>query len=179
MRIGDRKTGFEGQLAEDFHAAVGLAFDWPNVKFGDGESFIEEKLRVYSFLDEITKGHYASVLVVTHAEIMKLIYGYFHKLDNQAIWDMQGFRNTEVISFETYALMHDITRANWPGERQEFLSKGQPCLRASALGKCYGWGIHNDADGRNSIAAVESPEYEAFIADPHIVKTKALRSKRA
>src|SRR5680860_267915 len=30
----------------------------------------------------------------------------------------------------------------------EFFSKGQPCLRTSALAKRYGWGFHCDAEGR-------------------------------
>jgi hypothetical protein len=85
----------------------------------------------------------------------------------------------EDVAFQTYALMHDMPKANWPKERQEFLSKGQPCLRASALGKRYGWGIHNDADGKTALVAVGSSEYKAFVADPKIAKTKALRSKRA
>jgi hypothetical protein len=32
--------------------------------------------------------------------------------------------------------------------RSEFFSRGQACLRASGLGKRFGWGIHADAEGR-------------------------------
>ncbi len=34
----------------------------------------------------------------------------------------------------------------WKAFDQTFFSKGQPCLRASDLGKKYGWGIHSDSE---------------------------------
>ena len=30
--------------------------------------------------------------------------------------------------------------------REDFFSKGQPCFRASALTKSYGWGVHHNQD---------------------------------
>ena len=54
----------------------------------------------------------------------------------------------EDIAFEVYAVLHDIPKASWPKEREKFLSKGHPHLRVSALAKHYGWGIHNDAEGK-------------------------------
>jgi hypothetical protein len=48
----------------------------------------------------------------------------------------------EDIAFETYAVLHDIPKALWPTEREEFLSKGHPHLRVSPLAKLYGWGMH-------------------------------------
>ena len=63
--------------------------------------------------------------------------------------------------------------------RDQFFSRGQACLRASALGKTFGWGVHSDAQGRVAIFAVDSPEYRRFAADPGIKQVKAMRSKRA
>lgn len=62
--------------------------------------------------------------------------------------------------------------------REQFFSRGQACLRASALGKTYGWGVHSDAQGRVAIFAVDSAEYRQLAADPGIKQVKAMRSKR-
>ncbi len=85
----------------------------------------------------------------------------------------------EDIAFEVYAVLHDIPKANCPKERKKFLSKGHPHLRVSALAKRYGWGIHNNAEGKLALVAVESPEYERLMRDRHTTKVKAFRSTRA
>jgi hypothetical protein len=61
----------------------------------------------------------------------------------------------------------------------QFLSKGHPHLRVSALPKRYGWGIHNNSDGKIALIAVESPLYKQLRNDPRITKIKAFRSTRA
>jgi hypothetical protein len=63
--------------------------------------------------------------------------------------------------------------------REAFFSKGQACMRASPLGKRFGWGVHADAGGRVAIYAVDSKRYQAFAADPEITQVRAMRSKRA
>ena len=98
LRIGDRKTGFESKPAEVFYDAVKAAPDGLNAKFNGGESFSEEKARVFAFIDELANGGYTSVLIVTHAEIMKLIFGYFYGLKDEDMWEMNDFKNTEVIT---------------------------------------------------------------------------------
>jgi hypothetical protein len=85
----------------------------------------------------------------------------------------------EDIAFEVYAALNDIPRARRPTERKNFLSKGHPHLRVSALAKRYGWGFHNDAEGKVALIAVESPEYERLLKDPRTAKVKAFRSTRA
>lgn len=62
----------------------------------------------------------------------------------------------EDLAFEIYAVLHHIPKAMWPQERQTFLSKGHPHLRVSALPKRYGWGIHNNAEGKTALIAVGS-----------------------
>lgn len=62
--------------------------------------------------------------------------------------------------------------------REEFFSKGQPCFRASALTKRYGWGIHSDADGKIAIYAVESPDYSRLAADASVKHLRAMRNGR-
>ena len=63
--------------------------------------------------------------------------------------------------------------------RAAFFSKGQACLRASPLGKRFGWGVHADADGRVAIYAVDSKRYQALAADTKLAQTRAMRSRRA
>ena len=84
----------------------------------------------------------------------------------------------EDIAFEVYAVLHDIPKTSRPRERKRFLSKGHPHLRVSALAKRYGWGMHNNADGKIALIAVESPEYRRLMNDPRTTKVKAFRSKR-
>src|SRR5262245_51317950 len=85
----------------------------------------------------------------------------------------------EDIAFEVHAALHDIPKANRATERKKFLSKGHPHLRVSALAKRYGWGIHNDAEAKLALIAVESPEYQRLLKDPRTAKVKAFRSSHA
>ncbi|MTV16921.1 MULTISPECIES: DUF6157 family protein [Bradyrhizobium] len=63
--------------------------------------------------------------------------------------------------------------------RETFFSRGQACMRASPLGKRFGWGVHADAEGRIALYAVDSKRYQALAADPEVVQVRAMRSKRA
>jgi hypothetical protein len=85
----------------------------------------------------------------------------------------------EDIAFEVYAVLHDIPKALRPAERKKFLSRGHPHLRVSALAKRYGWGIHNNAEGKIALIAVESTDYKRLMDDPRTTKIKAFRSTRA
>ncbi|MFB9327647.1 DUF6157 family protein [Paenibacillus aurantiacus] len=84
----------------------------------------------------------------------------------------------EDVLFEVFADRSEIPEDQRQAAREKFFSKGQPCLRASSLGKRYGWGIHHDAEGKMALYAVESADYQAFLADDAIKKVKAMRSKR-
>jgi hypothetical protein len=85
----------------------------------------------------------------------------------------------EDVLFETYAEYNRIEAEHRPTERQRFFAREQPCLRASALGKRYGWGIHSDANGKVALYARESQDYQRLAGDPALKHLKALRSKRA
>jgi hypothetical protein len=82
------------------------------------------------------------------------------------------------ILFRVHQTKHDISEQDATREREAFFAKGQPCLRSSALGKRYGWGIHFDADGKVAIYARESEEYANFVKDERLVHLRAMRSKR-
>lgn len=61
----------------------------------------------------------------------------------------------------------------------EFFAQPRACLRASPLAKTYGWGLHYDADGRITLHAVGSAEYERLSQDPCLTQLRAMRSHRA
>ena len=83
------------------------------------------------------------------------------------------------VAFETYARLHGIPVEERAKARDGFTSKGHPRLRVSALAKRYGWGIHVNAEGKVALVAVESPDYQRLLRDPHVRKVKAFRSRRA
>ncbi|RCX20511.1 hypothetical protein DFP94_103242 [Fontibacillus phaseoli] len=65
--------------------------------------------------------------------------------------------------------------------RDELFAKKHACLRASALPKKFGWGVHYDDDGRIAIYAMDSPEYKSFAdsADTGIQLLLGMRSRKA
>lgn len=88
------------------------------------------------------------------------------------------------VLFTVWADRRDIADADRDAARAEFYAKPQACMRASDLGKRYGWGVHSDADGRIALYGVGSAEYEALVegrdplsGSPVTVKA-AMRSKR-
>lgn len=87
------------------------------------------------------------------------------------------FTSDEVI-FAAFAAKNGLT-SNLQQERDLFFSKGQACLRASPLGKRYGWGIHHDAAGKVAVYPLGSEEYEQFLEDEKWKRVRAMRSKRS
>lgn len=67
------------------------------------------------------------------------------------------------VIFAVYADRKGIPREMRTAARDEFFSIPRPCLRASDLGKKYGWGIHFDANGRIALYGVESRAYQEFV----------------
>ena len=86
-------------------------------------------------------------------------------------------RTSDDVLFETHAWRKGIDPDD-ADARAEFFSKGQACLRASPLGKRYGWGTHHDEHGRVAMFPRDSEEYAALAADPAIEHTRAMRSSR-
>ncbi|WP_341839898.1 DUF6157 family protein [Chitinophaga caseinilytica] len=83
------------------------------------------------------------------------------------------------IIFNQYADKEGLAGQARKDARTEYFQKGRACLRASPLGKRYGWGIHYDEQGRIAIYAKGTPEYDCFRNDPALEHTKAMRSKKA
>ncbi|WP_343558910.1 DUF6157 family protein [Sphingobacterium sp.] len=82
------------------------------------------------------------------------------------------------VLFQVFAERNDLTKAEYKVAREQFFSKGQACFRASPLTKTYGFGIHNDHEGKIALYGMETDEYQKFLADPKIKKVKAMKSSR-
>lgn len=100
--------------------------------------------------------------------------------------NMHPYRYTsDDVLFEVHAARKGIPERERAAARAAFFAKPQACLRASDLGKRYGWGIHSDAHGRVALYSVESAQYATLLAGkspthpsrPVTVK-QAMRSKR-
>lgn len=80
------------------------------------------------------------------------------------------------ILFQVFADRNDLTKAEYQQAREQFFSKGQPCFRTSPLTKTYGFGIHNDSNGKVALFGIETDEYRKFLSETTIKKVKAMKS---
>jgi hypothetical protein len=82
------------------------------------------------------------------------------------------------VLFQVFADKNDLTNAEYKAAREQFFSKGQPCFRASPLTKRYGWGVHNDQNGKIALYAANSSEYQKLSKDTSLFVVKAMKSSR-
>jgi hypothetical protein len=82
------------------------------------------------------------------------------------------------VLFTSYAEKNNIREEDRLVEREKFFSKSQACLRASALAKRYGWGIHFDSEGKIGLYGLNSDEYKKIMEDGTLKHLKAMRSSR-
>jgi hypothetical protein len=82
------------------------------------------------------------------------------------------------VLFAVFAEKQGLQKSKLKAAREQFFSKGQPCLRASPLTKRYGWGVHSDAEGRIALYAAGTPEYNKLAKDKTLKVVKAMRSAR-
>lgn len=83
------------------------------------------------------------------------------------------------VVFEVFSRKNDFSESEKQEERLKFFSKGQPCLRCSALAKKYGFGFHHNSQGKVALYPIESKEYKDFLSSESLTKIKAMRSKKA
>lgn len=86
--------------------------------------------------------------------------------------------SSDDILFQVFADRNDLTKGEYKEAREQFFSKGQPCFRASPLTKRYGWGVHNNKDGKMAIFGAESAEYKKFSKDKTLKVVKAMKSSK-
>jgi hypothetical protein len=80
------------------------------------------------------------------------------------------------IVFQVYAERNGLTKAELPKAKEAFFSKGQPCLRCSPLTKRYGWGIHNNEEGKIALVGCDTVEYKKFLKDKKLKLVKAMKT---
>ena len=95
-RINDTKTGFESKTFIGYQKAIEK--DRFNIKLNEGESFQEEKQRVFNFLEYLKKQNYKSVHIVSHSEIMQIVNGYFNNLSDEGMVSTK-IDNSQVLQF--------------------------------------------------------------------------------
>lgn len=83
------------------------------------------------------------------------------------------------VLFETYAARNAVPDEDREAARAAFFAKDQACLRASPLGKRWGWGIHSDEQSRVALIPLGTDEYEEKAGDESLTQLTAMRSKRA
>ncbi|MEP7189331.1 MAG: DUF6157 family protein [Roseiflexaceae bacterium] len=82
------------------------------------------------------------------------------------------------VLFTIYATRNGIDESERDYKSAEFFSKGQACLRSSALGKIYGWGIHYDSESRIALYARDSEDYIRLKNDSTLKHLKAMKSSK-
>lgn len=87
------------------------------------------------------------------------------------------FTSDDVL-FKVFAERKDLTESELEEARKQFFSKGQACMRCSPLTKRYGWGVHNDEEGKIALYACDSPEYNKFTKHSDMKTVKAMKSSR-
>jgi len=87
------------------------------------------------------------------------------------------FTSDDVL-FQVYAERNDLSESELEEARKMFFSKGQPCFRASPLTKRYGWGIHNNQEGKIAMYGLGTDEYERFLNDKSLKVVKAMKSAK-
>lgn len=87
------------------------------------------------------------------------------------------FTSDDII-FSVYVTKNNLIADELIQAREQFFSKGQPCLRTSPLAKRYGWGIHNNEEGKIALYGVETEEYARFSKDETIKNISAMRTTK-
>lgn len=80
--------------------------------------------------------------------------------------------------FEAWATRKGVSEAERGEARAAFFAKPQACMRAHALSKTHGWGVHFDAEGRAALVGMDTEAYRRLEADPAVTKKPAMRSRR-
>jgi len=86
--------------------------------------------------------------------------------------------SSDDVLFQVFADKNDLTKSEFSQAKEQFFSKGQACFRASPLTKRYGWGIHNDENGKIALYGMETPEYQRLSKDKNLKVVKAMRTSR-
>jgi broad specificity phosphatase PhoE len=83
-RLNDRRSGFEGRPIDEYLAAA--ASDPLHFCAPGGESYLDLKMRVIAFLEELAQFDAGAVAVVTHHEVLQIVKGTLENFDDPDMW---------------------------------------------------------------------------------------------
>jgi Family of unknown function (DUF6157) len=89
-----------------------------------------------------------------------------------------GYTSDELL-FAAHADRTEIPDKHRADALLEFIAKPRACLRASALVKQYGWGLHHNEQSRVAALGIETADYKRLKAEDGLKQTQGMRSKRA
>ena len=107
-----------------------------------------------------------------------------HRLQYELLTDQPYTLSNEELIFEVHVRRLGLSQPEVAARRRELwdalFSKPHPCMRASALTKKYGWGVHYDSHSKMALYASDSSEYKGFVEDgvDGPKRIFAMRSKR-
>ena len=85
---------------------------------------------------------------------------------------------SDELLFDVHCERKGIEEPNRDPAREEFFSKGQPCLRTSPLAKTYGWAFHFDHAGKIALVPMDSEQLDELIGCEETTVRSAMRASR-
>ena len=95
--LNDWRTGLDGEPVAALYA--GIADDPLNTRINNGETLLEHKQRVLTFIRWLCERNEQTVLVVAHEETMRVAHAWFRGLDDDAMLT-HHFANTHILEFD-------------------------------------------------------------------------------
>ncbi len=100
-RLNDRSTGFEDKPASLFYAWRAKQKNPLTCRHRGGESYMDMKKRFISFINDLKKSDYKTVLIVAHLPILNVARGYFKHIDDLKAdsWHERQVPNCKIMRF--------------------------------------------------------------------------------
>ena len=95
--LNDIRSGFDGQPVADYQHAI--ATDPLHLRINGGESLLDHKTRVITFLHWLQQQAESTILVVAHEETLRVIAAHFQQLDDETMTQL-NFGNCEYLKFK-------------------------------------------------------------------------------
>lgn len=92
--LNDIRSGFEGRPAAEYFAATG--HDRLHLRINGGESLLDYKARVLSFLPRLREWAGKRLLLVAHEETLRILYAHYRGLPDAALEGLH-FANCELL----------------------------------------------------------------------------------
>jgi alpha-ribazole phosphatase len=95
--INDIRSGFDGQPVRDYFAATDA--DPLHTTVNGGESLLQHKARVLTYLDWLMQQTAQVILTVAHEETMRVFYAYFNQTPDTQLRSLH-FGNCDVLKYQ-------------------------------------------------------------------------------